>query len=67
MTDETVLAKAEAATVWCERATNDSAETGGKPWKYLLIPHDQISEQMSLAGLASRCTYAPREREATGS
>ena len=63
MTDETVLAKAEAATVWCERATNDSAETGGKPWKYLLIPHDQISEQMTLTGLAARCTYKSRPQK----
>jgi len=67
MTDETVLAKADAAAIWCERATSNSAEIGGKPWKYLLIPHDQISEQMSLAGLASRCTYAPRKRDVTGS
>ncbi len=24
---------------------------GGNPWIYLLIPHDQIAEQMSLSGL----------------
>ena len=28
----------------------------GKPWKYLLIPHDEIAENMTLAGLASRFT-----------
>lgn len=26
----------------------------GKPWRYLLIPHDQIQDQMTLAGLAAR-------------
>jgi len=25
-----------------------------KPWRYLLIPHDQIQDQMTLAGLAAR-------------
>jgi predicted ATP-dependent endonuclease of OLD family len=25
-----------------------------KPWKYLLIPHDEIAENMTLPGLTSR-------------
>ncbi len=50
MTDEVVLAKARAARLWCERAT---AHAGGKPWKYLLIPHDAIDESKTLAGLAA--------------
>jgi len=57
MTDDTVRAKADAAAVWCRHATNHSETHRGKPWTYLLIPHDQISEQMSLSGLAARCTY----------
>jgi len=57
MTDEKVLAKADAAVVWCEHATGHAKANNGKHWTYLLIPHDQISEQMSLAGLAARCTY----------
>ena len=32
----------------------------GKPWSYLLIPHDGIREQMTLAGLAARHTYSSR-------
>ncbi|MBW1796088.1 MAG: DEAD/DEAH box helicase family protein [Deltaproteobacteria bacterium] len=59
MTDETVLKKADAATVWCEQATEFALSNGSKPWKYLLIPHDQISEQMTLSGLAARFTYMP--------
>lgn len=55
MTDEVVLAKAEAAATWCKHATVHASENGGKPWHYLLIPHDQIQEQMTLAGLAARC------------
>jgi type III restriction enzyme len=54
MTDEVVLAKAEAAAVWCKHATAHANENGGKPWRYLLIPHDQIQDQMTLAGVAAR-------------
>ena len=57
MTDEKVLAKANAATVWCRYATDHAKIAGGKSWTYLLIPHDRISEQMSLAGLAARYTH----------
>jgi len=54
MTDEMVLAKANAAAVWCEHASAYARENGDKEWRYLLIPHDQISEQMSLSGLVAR-------------
>ena len=39
---------------WFKPATDHAKENGGKPWRYLLIPHDQIQDQMSLAGLAAR-------------
>lgn len=54
MTDETVLAKADAAVTWCQYATDHARQNGGKPWRYLLIPHDQIRDQMTLGGLAAR-------------
>jgi type III restriction enzyme len=57
MTDETVLAKADAAATWCKHATDHANENGGKPWRYLLIPHDQIQDQMTLGGLAAKFTY----------
>lgn len=50
MKDETVQMKARAALLWCQRATEHA---GGKPWKYLLIPHDAIDESKTLAGLAA--------------
>ena len=50
MKDETVLARARAAALWCKRAT-DSA--GGRPWEYLLILHDAIDESKTPAGLAA--------------
>jgi type III restriction enzyme len=57
VSDDVVQSKADAAAVWCEHATVHAKTYGGKPWTYLLIPHDQIAEQMSLAGLAARCTH----------
>jgi type III restriction enzyme len=54
MEDEVVLAKAAAAKTWCQHATEHAKENGLKPWRYLLIPHDQIQDQMTLAGLAAK-------------
>jgi predicted nuclease of restriction endonuclease-like (RecB) superfamily len=54
MEDTEVLAKRDSAVTYCSRASQHSAATGGKPWKYRLIPHDEIAENMTLAGLASR-------------
>ena len=56
VSDDIVQSKADAAAIWCERATVHAKTYNGKPWTYLLIPHDQISEQMSLSGLAAKCT-----------
>ena len=54
MTTPEVLAKKEAAVTWCTRAMTHALSNGGKPWKYVLIPHDVIAENMTLAGLASQ-------------
>ena len=61
MTDETVLAKADAAAVWCAYATQHAKEHGGKPWTYLLIPHDAIADNKTLKGLAAVYTYQARQ------
>jgi len=66
ITDDIVQAKADAAAVWCQHATNHAKKCDGKPWAYLLIPHDQISEQMTLSGMAARCTHVSQAR-GTGS
>ena len=57
MQDKAVLAKAKAAAIWCARASEFEVEHGGKPWRYLLIPHDAITESMSVAGLAKAYTF----------
>ena len=53
MTDPVVLAKKESAVKWCVNATKHSAGHGGKPWQYVLIPHDVIAVNMTLKGLAA--------------
>ena len=50
-----VLAKKDVAVQWCKQASDYAQTYGGKPWKYLLIPHDAIAENMTLAGLAGQC------------
>ncbi|MEO5829746.1 MAG: DEAD/DEAH box helicase family protein [Rhodanobacter sp.] len=44
MTSTEVTAKAEAASRWCQHATEYAAQVGSKPWRYLLIPHDEVLE-----------------------
>lgn len=54
MEDSEVLAKKDAAVRWCKNASDHNAKHGGKPWKYLLIPHDVIAENMTLNGLSAQ-------------
>jgi type III restriction enzyme len=54
MTDPQVLAKKEVAIRWCQQASNYMEQHGGKPWRYALIPHSAIAENMTLKGLVER-------------
>jgi type III restriction enzyme len=64
MQDAVVLAKARAAAAWCKHATEHENANQGKPWRYLLIPHDAIADNMSLDGLAKQFTFvAPAEEK----
>jgi type III restriction enzyme len=49
--DPIVRAKKEAAEKWCEQVSEYNTKHGGKPWRYALIPHDKIRENMSIEGL----------------
>lgn len=46
-----VLAKKDAAVQWCRNATDFAKTHGGKPWVYLLIPHDIVASNMTIKGL----------------
>ncbi|MGH8625521.1 MAG: hypothetical protein ACREYC_09695 [Gammaproteobacteria bacterium] len=60
LTADEVQAKKASAGRWCELATAHSKENGGKPWEYLLIPHDVIAENMDIAALRNSCHTAQR-------
>ena len=49
--DPVVLAKARAASTWCKHATDYEIAHQGKRWRYFLIPHDGIGDNMTIAGL----------------
>ena len=51
MEDPEVQDKARAAVLWCQRASDHERQHGGKPWRYLLIPHDAVDASRTLAGL----------------
>jgi type III restriction enzyme len=54
MNDTEVQAKKDAAVKWCSYATQHALSNSGKLWKYLLVPHDVIAENMTLVGLANQ-------------
>jgi len=51
MADVDVQAKRDAAVRWCAHASDYAKTQGGKPWRYVLMPHDVVSDNMTLAGL----------------
>jgi type III restriction enzyme len=44
-----VQAKANSAARWCKHASTHAIEVGTKAWKYLLLPHDEVSESKRLS------------------
>ena len=54
-----VIAKQDVAVVWCRRATEHAESYEGKPWTYVLIPHDAIAENMTIDGLARQFAGKP--------
>ena len=49
-----VIEKRDAAVLWCAEATKHGVVHGGKPWTYLLIPHNGFDQTWTLAGLKTR-------------
>lgn len=54
MDDPVVEAKAEAARVWCERATAHELANDGKKWRYALVPHDAVTATATLKALVDK-------------
>lgn len=58
MSDPDVLAKRDSAVKWCANASDHATTYGGKLWKYVLIPHDAIADNMTIEGFASHFSNA---------
>ena len=54
LTAPDVIAKKEVAVKWCKQASDHARTYQGKPWKYLLIPHDVIADNVTLEWLAAQ-------------
>lgn len=47
VTDDDVQAKKDAAQEYCKYATEYNIQNGGKPWQYILLPHDSVDRTCS--------------------
>ncbi|MSR78871.1 MAG: restriction endonuclease subunit R [Candidatus Taylorbacteria bacterium] len=56
VSDTDVEAKKQAALRYCKSANVFTSANEGKPWKYLLIPHDEVSQTSSFEYFISRFT-----------
>lgn len=56
-----VQEKAKAAKLYCDQASEYTAEKGGKKWFYVIIPHDHISLSSSLTDLITK-SISPESR-----
>ncbi len=45
---EEVMEKKRAALQWCIHASGYAATIGSKPWKYLLVPHNEVNDSKLL-------------------
>ena len=45
--DADVQSKKAAAEEYCKYATEYNSRHGGKPWKYVLLPHDSVERSHS--------------------
>jgi type III restriction enzyme len=52
--EETVLAKKAAAVRFCKYASEYTADNQGKDWKYLILPHNEVSRTVSMNYLATK-------------
>lgn len=58
-----VREKALAALIYCRHATEFTTQNGGKPWKYVLIPHDAVQTNMGFETLVKN--YEFHEQDVT--
>ena len=56
--DAEVREKAAAGVAFCRHASEHARDNDGKPWKYLLIPHDAVTIATTLDAFAKRYTVS---------
>ena len=49
-----VQEKTKAALLYCKNATDFTTRNGGKPWKYVLIPHNAVMTNMSFETMVKK-------------
>ena len=49
-----MLAKKDVAVQWCKYASAYMLKHNGKPWVYVFIADDAITQNMTLKGLGAR-------------
>lgn len=54
---EEVQQKAKAALEYCKNATEYTTKNNGKPWKYLLLPHNSVSISYDFSYYAKEYEY----------
>jgi hypothetical protein len=54
VSDPIVQAKAREAAKWVGYANAHAAETHGKEWRYMLVPHNAVGPSATLVGLVAR-------------
>lgn len=59
MAADDVLAKKTAAVQWCQYTSTHAQKYDGKPWVYILIPHDAIAQNMTLQGIVNKFGERP--------
>ncbi len=55
MEDSDVQEKTQAALQYCKYATEFTTQNGGKPWKFILIPHNMVQVNISFDYLVRGC------------
>src|SRR5690349_4819373 len=58
MNNAEVEAKRNAGVQWCAHASAYAEKHGGKPWRYVLVPHEVVAENMTLAALVDQFTIS---------
>jgi type III restriction enzyme len=49
-----VKTKADAAVKWCNVATNWERKSGGKEWRYILLPESEVVAASTVSGLVQK-------------